>query len=106
MRTHEIEDVHLERAKNQLIVSRVRAAERTYETMERAVEDLFVRGVPSSTAESIAMIETLTADEVRAVFERMLRHAPALAITGKSATAKSAKQLVATLAAAMRSQSR
>jgi predicted Zn-dependent peptidase len=94
--------VHLERAKNQLIVSRVRAAERTYATMERAVEELFVRGVPSSTAESIAIIETLTADEVRAVFERMLRHPPALAITGKSATAKSAKQLVATLAAALR----
>ena len=52
--------------------------------------------------EAIAIIETLTADEVRAVFERMLRHPPALAITGKSATAKSAKQLVATLAAAMR----
>ena len=99
--TREIDDVHLERAKNQLIVSRVRAAERTYETMERAVEDLFVRGVPSSTPESIGIIESLTADEVRAVFERMLRHPPALAITGKSATAKSAKQLVATLAAAM-----
>jgi predicted Zn-dependent peptidase len=100
--TREIDDVQLERAKNQLVVSRVRAAERTYETMERAVEDLFVRGVPGSTAESIGIIESISADEVRAVFERMLRHPPALAITGKSATAKSAKQLVATLAAAMR----
>ncbi len=99
--TREIDPVHLERAKNQLIVSRVRAEERTYETMERAVEDLFVRGVPGSTTESIAIIESLTADEVRAVFERMLRHRPALAITGKAATAKAAKQLATTLAAAM-----
>jgi predicted Zn-dependent peptidase len=100
--TREIDAVHLERAKNQLIVSRVRAAERTYATMERAVEELFVRGTPTSAPESIAIIETLTAEEVRAVFERMLQHPPALAITGKAATGKSAKQLVATLAAAMR----
>jgi predicted Zn-dependent peptidase len=99
--TREIDEVQLERAKNQLIVSRVRAAERTYETMERAVEDLFLRGAPGSTAESVGIIESITADEVRAVFERMLRHPPALAITGKAATAKSAKQLVATLAAAL-----
>jgi hypothetical protein len=46
------------------------------------------------------MIETITADEVRAVFERMLEHVPALAITGKAASAKAARRLAATLAAA------
>src|SRR5205085_9105030 len=39
-----IDPVHLERARNQLTVSRVRSAERTYATMERAVEELFMRG--------------------------------------------------------------
>jgi hypothetical protein len=46
------------------------------------------------------MIESITAEEVRGVFERMLRQPPALAITGKAATAKAAKELAAKLAAA------
>ncbi|NPC55321.1 insulinase family protein [Caenimonas sp. S4] len=94
-----IDLVHLERAKNQLAVSRVRSSERTYATMERAVEELFVHGMVTSTKETISVIETITADEVRAVFERILKNRPALAITGKAATTKAAKQLVSTLAA-------
>jgi predicted Zn-dependent peptidase len=97
-----IDPVQLERAKNQLVVSRVRASERTYATMEQAVEELFAIGGITSTKESIAMIETITAGEVQAVFERMLQNPPALAITGKSATTKAARQLAATLAAATR----
>jgi predicted Zn-dependent peptidase len=95
-----IDPVHLERAKNQLTVSRVRSAERSYATMERAVEELFARGTVTSLGETIAMIETITAQEVQAVFQRMLQHPPALAITGKAATAKAARQLAARLAAA------
>ena len=97
-----IDPVHLERAKNQLAVSRVRSSERSYATMERAVEELFMRGMVTSTQETLAMIETITADEVRAVFERMLQSRPALAITGKAATTKSVRQLAATFAAAVR----
>ena len=97
-----IDPVHLERAKNQLSVSRVRSSERTYATMERAVEEVFMRGIVTSTGETLAMIETITADEVRAVFERMLQQRPALAITGKAATTRAASQLAATLAAATR----
>jgi predicted Zn-dependent peptidase len=95
-----IDPVHLERARNQLAVSRVRSSERTYATMERGVEELFMRGTVTSTTDTIAMIESITADEVRAVFARMLQHPPALAITGKAATAKAAKQLAALLAGA------
>jgi predicted Zn-dependent peptidase len=98
----QVDPVHLDRAKNQLTVSRVRSSERTYAAMERAVEELFMRGTVTSTSETIAMIETITADEVRAVFERMLKHPPALAITGKAATARAARQLASTLAAATR----
>lgn len=97
--TQQIAPVHLERAKNQLAVSRVRSSERAYATMERAVEELFVRGTVTSTDETIAIIESITADEVRAVFERMLHHSPALSITGKGASTRAARQLVAALAA-------
>ena len=101
LRAHarEIDPVHLERAKNQLAVSRVRASERTYSAMERAVEELFVRGVVTPASETIRLIEEVTAAEVRAVFERMLEKPPALAITGKAATAKAARQLAQTLQA-------
>jgi predicted Zn-dependent peptidase len=95
-----IDPVHLERAKNQLTVSRVRSSERTYATMERAVEELFARGEVTTTEETIALIDSISADEVRAVFERMLQHPLALGITGKGASSKLAKQLKATLSQA------
>jgi predicted Zn-dependent peptidase len=102
LRAHagEIDPVHLERAKNQLAVSRVRSSERTYAAMERAVEDLFVRGTISTAEETIALIEDISADEVRAVFARMLRHPPALSITGKGANAKAARELAGLLSGA------
>ena len=93
-----IDPVHLERAKNQLTVWRVRAAERTYATMERAVEELFASGEVLSTQESIAMIDSLGAEDVRTVFERMLTDRPAVAITGRGASARTARQLAAALA--------
>lgn len=97
-----IDPVHLERAKNQLTVSRVRAGERTYATMEQAVEELFASGTVTPMPEAIAMIDGIGAEEVRAVFERMLAHPPALAITGKGASARTARQLAASLAAGAR----
>jgi predicted Zn-dependent peptidase len=97
-----IDPVHLERAKNQLAVSRVQSSERSYASMERAVEELFVHGKITSVQETIAMIESIQADEVRAVFERMLQAPPALAITGKGASQKAAAQLAAALTGATR----
>ena len=98
-----IDPLHLERARNQLVVARVRSAERTYATMERAVEELFVRGAVTPVSDTIALIESITADEVRAVFERMLANKPALAITGKGASKTTARRLAATLTSAVRS---
>ncbi|MEJ5992713.1 pitrilysin family protein [Ramlibacter sp. PS3R-8] len=95
-----IDPVHLERAKNQLAVSRVQSSERSYAAMERAVEELFVYGSVTPVHEAIAMIESIEADEVRAVFERMLAASPALAITGKGASPKAAVQLASALVAA------
>ena len=48
------------------------------------------------------MIDDISAGEVQAVFERMLGNPPALAITGKGASAKAARQMAATLADAAR----
>jgi hypothetical protein len=49
--------------------------------------------------EAIAMIDDIGAEEVRAIFERMLANPPALAITGKGASARTVRQLAARLAA-------
>ncbi|KQP19588.1 pitrilysin family protein [Pseudorhodoferax sp. Leaf267] len=92
-----IDPVHLERAKNQLTVSRVRGAERTYATMEQAVEELFASGSVTPMDEAMAMIEDIGADEMRAVFQRMLANPPAIAVTGKGVSARTAKQLAARL---------
>lgn len=94
-----IDPVHLERAKNQLIVSRVRAGERTYAAMEQAVEELFASATVTPMAEAIAAIEAIGLEEVQAVFERMLANPPALAIAGKGASVRTARQLAARLAA-------
>lgn len=94
-----IDPVHLERAKNQLTVSRVRASERPFATMERAVEELFAHGTVTPLADTIALIEDIRAEEVRDVFVRMLAHPPALSITGKGVSAKSARQLASALTA-------
>jgi predicted Zn-dependent peptidase len=96
-----IDPVHLERAKNQLAFSRVRASERTFTSMERAVEEVFVHGAVTPVNETIGLIEAITAEEVRSVFERMLMNKPALAITGKGATGKEARRLAGTLVAAL-----
>ena len=93
-----IDPVQLERAKNQLTVSRVRAAERPFATMEQTVEELFTHGSVTPMAQTLALIDDIGAEEVRMVFERLLAHAPAVAITGKGATAKAARQLAACLA--------
>ncbi|MGZ5269005.1 MAG: M16 family metallopeptidase [Ramlibacter sp.] len=97
-----IDPVHLERAKNQMTVARVRAFERPYAAMEHAIEELFASGAVASMPEAIALIDSIRAEEVRAVFERMLRNPVALAITGKGASARSAGQLRACVAAAAR----
>jgi predicted Zn-dependent peptidase len=95
-----IDPVHLERAKNQLTVARVRAGERTFATMEQAVEELFAHGAVTPPDRAIALIDDIGADEVRAIFARMLDTPPALAITGKGAGARAAQRLAASLAGA------
>ena len=99
--TATIDPVHLERAKNQLTVSFVRASERPFAMMERAVEELWASGGVTLLAETTALIDDIRSEEVRDVFARMLAHPPALSITGKGVSAKSARQLAGALAASV-----
>lgn len=99
--TASIDPVHLERAKNQLTVSYVRASERPFAMMERAVEELWASGTVTVLAETMALIDDIRSEEVRDVFARMLAHAPALSITGKGVSAKAARLLAGSLAASV-----
>lgn len=96
-----IDPVHLERAKNQLTVSFVRASERPFAMMERAVDELWASGGVTLLGETTALIDDIRSEEVRDVFARMLAHPPALSITGKGVSAKSARLLAGALAASV-----
>ncbi|MGJ7505804.1 hypothetical protein [Variovorax sp. GT1P44] len=67
--------------------------------MEQAVEELFASATVTPIAGAIAVIEDICAAEVQAVFERMLGNIPSVAIAGKGANARTARQLAARLAA-------
>jgi predicted Zn-dependent peptidase len=94
----QLDPVHLERARNQLMVARIRALERSHATLERSVEELFVDGVVAPAGETLAAIQDLREDEVRAVFAGMLEGTPALAITGRNASTRRARELAKVLA--------
>ncbi len=64
------------------------------------MEELFAHGTVTPLAETIALIGDIRSEEVREVFARMLAYPPALSITGKGVSAKSAKQLAASLVSA------
>lgn len=83
LQAQRIEAVDLERARNQLLVRRLRALEDPARRLEAAALDLFVHGRVRSLAEWRAGIAAVDAERVRAQFERMLAAGPALAITGK-----------------------
>jgi predicted Zn-dependent peptidase len=76
----------LERARNQIAVRRMRAQERPYRRVEDAALDLFVHGRVRSPEELRERVESVSADQVRATFERMLRSPATLALAGKLGT--------------------
>ncbi|MDQ6629132.1 MAG: insulinase family protein [Pseudomonadota bacterium] len=78
-----IRPVDLERARNQILVRRVRAGERPSRRLEDAALDLLVLGRVRTIAELAARIEAVSAADVRAAFVQMLQSRQSLAITGK-----------------------
>ncbi|MGH8796951.1 MAG: M16 family metallopeptidase [Caldimonas sp.] len=77
-----IDPVDLERARNQIAVRTMRAQERPNRRLEEAALDLLVHDRVRPASELMARVEAVTADEVRAAFEQMLRAPAAVAIAG------------------------
>lgn len=73
----------LERARRQVLVRRLRDAERPDRLLETAALDLFVRGRVRSQAERAAEIEALDAAAVTAQFRRLRAAGPSIAVSGQ-----------------------
>ena len=78
-----IEPVDLARARNQFAVRSLSAQEQPFRRLEEAAQDLFVHGRVRPRAELLAGVQAVTAEQVRAVFERMLARPAAVALAGK-----------------------
>ena len=77
-----IDTVGIERARNQIAVRNLGAQERPFRRIEDAAQDLFVFGRVRSRAELAARVQDVTAQQVRAVFRRMLAAPASLAVAG------------------------
>lgn len=88
-----VDEVGLERARNQIAVRQLRARERPSRRVEDAAQDLFVHGRVRPQAELDAAIAAVDADQVRAAFRRMLAAGPAIAVAGKLGRAVSERVL-------------
>jgi hypothetical protein len=64
-------------------VRHLRAQEQPYQRLEDAARDLFALGRVRLRAETLARVQAVSADEVRAEFRRMLASPPAVALAGK-----------------------
>ena len=78
--------IDLERARNQIAVRQMRTQERPVRRVEDAALDLFVHGRVRSPEELRERVESVSADQVREAFARMLSAAPTLALAGKLGT--------------------
>ncbi|MDE2274980.1 MAG: insulinase family protein [Burkholderiales bacterium] len=78
-----IDPVALARARNQLAVRSLRQGEQAGRRLEAAALDLFARGAVRSQAESLARLQAVSAEQVRALITGMLAGPAAIAIAGK-----------------------
>jgi predicted Zn-dependent peptidase len=78
-----IDPIDLDRARNQIAVRRLHEAEKPLRRLEDAALELFVRGHIRPRSETLARLSAVTAEEVRAAFERMLAAGPSAAIVGR-----------------------
>ena len=83
--TEAISPVDLERARNQIAVRHLRAQEQPYQRLEDAARDLFALGRVRPRAELLARVQAVTAEQVRAEFQRMLASPVSVALAGKVA---------------------
>jgi predicted Zn-dependent peptidase len=72
----------LVRAKNQIRVGLTRSQERGFGLLSSVVDNLFVYGEHPSIVETLAKIDAVTVDDVKAAFARWLASKPSLTILG------------------------
>jgi predicted Zn-dependent peptidase len=77
-----IDAAELRRARNQVLVARLRTLERGGRRLEDAALDLFALDRTRGHEEWLDRIASVTAAKVRRLFERMLAAGPAVALTG------------------------
>jgi predicted Zn-dependent peptidase len=92
-----VADADLLRARNQLLVSLVRTAERPLRLLQRCVEYQWARGAPFDLQGALEDVRSITADDVRQTFRKMLAQPAAAVLVGAGATLKNAKALQAQL---------
>ncbi len=79
----QIAPVDFERARNQLVLRNLDIVERPFRRLEECAQDLFVHGELRPRSRWLAELQAVTAADVRAVFEQMLKAGPACAAAGK-----------------------
>jgi len=77
-----IDPAELRRARNQVLVSRLRTLERPGRRLEDAALELFALGRARGHEEWLDRISSVSAARVRGLFERMIEGGPAVALTG------------------------
>jgi predicted Zn-dependent peptidase len=93
-----IAPLQLERARNQLLVQAVHKQERPFSAIEAAAEQLFVHGRLIGAQETVRQIEAVTAEQVRAVFEALLKAKPAVGLASRGPVGEVLQALEAALA--------
>lgn len=93
----EVSATDLERARNQLVVSLVRTAERPLRLLQRCVDLLWARGEVFSVRDAVAAVEAIDGAMVRHAFEGMRGHPAATVLVGAGAAATRARELQARL---------
>jgi predicted Zn-dependent peptidase len=76
------EKVDFERARNQILVRRLRSQEAPFRRLEDAALDLYVHGRLRPRTELEARLEAVTPRQVRRAFERLLEWPAAVAVAG------------------------
>lgn len=95
--TDHVSERDLQRAKNQIRVHLIRGQERGFGLLQNVVENLFVYGYHPELSDTLAKIEAVTIDDVKATFKRILSRKPTLTITGPGGNQHYYERIVAKL---------
>ncbi len=95
-----IDPVDLERARNQIAVRRLHDAERPLRRLEDAALEAFVHGRLRAPGETLARLQAVSTDEVRAAFAHMLAAGASAAIVGsvRRGSGERAREILSTMA--------